>query len=163
MERFTHPFGPVYNENSRVLLLGTFPSPKSREAGYPYAHPQNRMWKVLGALCREEVTLTREGVHAFLRSHRIALWDVLKSCEIEGASDARIKNPVPNDFSEIFQDAQIRAVFCTGRKAYDLYMKLCQQREGIPVFCLPSTSPANAAFSLEKLTAAYRMMDDYIK
>lgn len=154
-ERVDHPLEPVFDERSRVLVLGTMPSPKSREIGFYYGHPQNRFWRVLSALFDEPVAATNERRRDQLLRHHIALWDVLASCEIEGASDASISSAVPNDFSAIFEAAPIEAVFCTGARAADLYTRLCEPVTGVPCIKLPSTSPANAAVGLDALVEAY--------
>lgn len=150
-----HPLEPVFDASSRVLILGTMPSPKSREAGFYYAHPQNRFWKVLAALFKSEIPFGREPRREFVLRHRIALWDVLRSCEISGASDASIKRPVPNDLSVILQRAPIQAIFCTGTKSAVFYSKLIEPVTGRQATTLPSPSPANCAVSFERLCAAY--------
>lgn len=154
--RVVHTIEPVFDERSRVLVLGTMPSPKSREIGFYYGHPQNRFWRVLAALFDEPVPTTNEERTALLLAHRIALWDVLASCTIKGASDASIADAVPNDLSRITEAAPIQRVFCTGATAARLYRKHCEAATGIPATQLPSTSPANAAWSLDRLIEAYR-------
>ncbi|MDO4173302.1 MAG: DNA-deoxyinosine glycosylase [Eubacteriales bacterium] len=152
----THMFGPWFDAQSRVLILGTMPSPKSREAGFYYAHPQNRFWRVLPMLFGEPTAVGDiPAQQDFLTRHHIALWDVLESCEITGASDASIRNPVPNDMNHILQNAPIRAIFCTGQKAGTLYQKYCLPECGVPAQILPSTSPANCAMGLDKLLERY--------
>ncbi len=158
----THPFGPLYNAHSRVLLLGSMPSPKSREQNFFYGHPQNRFWKVLSAVLDEPLPVTIEEKRALCLRRGVALWDVLASCEIAGASDASIKNPTANDFSPIFSQAKIRAVFTTGTAAGKLYRSLCEQKTGISAVILPSTSPANAAWTFERLVEAYRSILPYL-
>lgn len=150
-----HEFGPFYDENSRVLILGSIPSPKSREMGFYYGHPRNRFWTVLADVLGEAVPETIEERKAFLTRNRIALWDVLESCDISGADDASIRNPKPNDMNVILGKAGIRAVFTTGGKATKLYEKLCFPSCGVPSIGLPSTSPANCGCSYEKLKDAY--------
>lgn len=155
----THTFGPWFDEQSRVLILGTMPSPKSREAGFYYAHPQNRFWRVLPALFGEPPLVGNIAAQKdFLTRHHIALWDVLQSCEIEGASDASIRNPVPNDMNIILHTAPIRAIFAAGQKAGALYKKYCFPQCGIPVHVLPSTSPANCAVKLPALCEKYAVI-----
>ncbi|MBQ9043386.1 MAG: NAD(P)H-hydrate epimerase [Eggerthellaceae bacterium] len=154
-EHIEHPLEPVFDERSRVLVLGTMPSPKSREAGFYYGHPQNRFWRVLAELFDEPVATTNERRRDQLLRHHIALWDVLASCDIEGASDASIAEAVPNDFSRIFDAAPIEAVFCTGAKAAELYTRHCEAAIGMPCTKLPSTSPANATVKLDELVEAY--------
>lgn len=158
-EIIIHTIAPVYDHASRVLLLGTAPSPKSRELGFFYGHPQNRFWRVLSALFGEPIGETAEEKRAFLLKKRIALWDVLHSCEIIGAADASIRNPVPNDLSLVFHTADIRAVFATGKKAAELYTRHCVTGFNTRLItALPSTSPANAQYRLEDLIAAYRVI-----
>ncbi|MCD8221241.1 MAG: DNA-deoxyinosine glycosylase [Clostridiales bacterium] len=156
-----HEFGPVYDETSRVLVLGTIPSPKSREQGFYYGHPRNRFWKILSAVWEEEEPVTVEDRRAFVLRHHIALWDVLASCRIRGASDASIRDAVPNDLKQVIQAAPIRAVFCTGTRAMDLYNRYCRASVGLDGIRLPSTSPANCAVSEAKLMEAYRMIRQY--
>lgn len=154
-EHVIHAIEPVFDSRSRVLVLGSIPSPKSREAGFFYGHPQNRFWRVLAAVFDEPVARSvAEKRDMLLRKH-IALWDVVRSCDIEGASDASITNAKANDLQRIFDTADIRAVFATGTKAGQLYARLCEQRYGMPCTVLPSTSPANAKASLETLVQAY--------
>lgn len=155
-QHVTHPLKPIFDEHSRVLVLGTMPSPRSRAEGFYYAHPQNRFWRVLSALFGEPIATTNDRRRDQLLRHHIALWDVLASCEIEGASDASISNAIPNDLSVIFNAAPIEAVFCTGAKAAELYARLCETKEGLPASRLPSTSPANATVKFEELVTAYQ-------
>ena len=133
-------FAPVYDDRSRALILGTWPSPKSREMAFYYGHPQNRFWPLLAALTGEP-----------LLRHGLALWDTLESCTITGASDASIRDVVPNDIAGLLRKAPIRAVFCNGATAYRIYTKYQQPLTGIPAVRLPSTSPANAACSPARL------------
>lgn len=151
----THEIQPVFDSRSRVLLLGTMPSPASREQGFYYGHPQNRFWRVLAAIFDEPAPRTIEGKRDMLLRHHVALWDVLASCEIEGASDASIRDAQPNDLARIFDAADIRAVFATGTKAGELYRKLIEPTLGVPCTTLPSTSPANAKMKLADLVDAY--------
>ena len=151
----THEIQPVFDNRSRVLLLGTMPSPASREQGFYYGHPQNRFWRVLAAIFDEPAPRTIEEKRDMLLRHHIALWDVLASCEIEGASDASIRGARPNDLARIFDAADIRAVFATGTKAGELYRKLIEPTLGVPCTTLPSTSPANAKMKLADLVGAY--------
>ena len=158
-----HCIAPTFDEHSRVLVLGTMPSPRSREEGYNYGHPRNRFWQVLAALANKPLPTTNEAKRSFCLRHGIALWDVLASCDIEGASDASIRNPQPNQLSLITKSAPIQAVFCTGAKAHELYRKLgCEQECGFAATRLPSTSPANAACSLERLIEAYAVILTYL-
>lgn len=151
----THEIQPVFDSRSRVLLLGTMPSPASREQGFYYGHPQNRFWRVLAAIFDEPAPRTIEEKRDMLLRHHVALWDVLASCEIEGASDASIRDAQPNDLARIFDAAEIRAVFATGTKAGELYRKLIEPTLGVPCTTLPSTSPANAKMKLADLVGAY--------
>lgn len=161
-EHVTHEFGAFYDENSKILILGTIPSPKSREMGFYYGHPRNRFWKVLAQLLDEPFPETVDERKAMLKKHGIALWDVLASCEIHGAADSSIKDPVPNDMDVIFKAADIKAVFTTGTTATKLYMKHCYPVCGISATGLPSTSPANCACSYEKLVDAYSQILKYL-
>ena len=159
----THEFDAFFDKDSRVLILGTIPSPKSREQGFYYGHPQNRFWKVLADVLDEEFPQTVEERKGFLKRNHIALWDVLESCEIKGASDVSIRNARPNDMNRILQAADIRAIFATGAKAAKLYKKLCFPECGVEAVRLPSTSPANCGCSYEKLREAYSQICDYVR
>lgn len=150
-----HMFGPVYDENSRILILGTFPSVKSREQQFYYGHPKNRFWKVLSNLTGEALPETIEEKRLFLLKNRIALWDVIESCDIAGSADSSIRNVIPNDMDIIFQKAKIQRIFANGEKAYQLFLKYCKKEGQPPLIRLPSTSPANAAWSMEKLLSAW--------
>lgn len=149
-------FEPVMWPDSRVLVLGTVPSPKSREQHINYGNPRNRFWPVLASLWDETDPLTAEGRYDLLRRRHVALWDVLESCSIRGASDASISNPVPNDIARALAAAPIGAVFTTGATATRLYRKLCEPQCGMPCVGLPSTSPANASWSFDRLKEAYQ-------
>ena len=155
-EHIEHGIAPVFDSRSEVLVLGTMPSPASREAAFFYGHPQNRFWRVLAALFDEPVPVTNGERTDLLLRHHIALWDVLASCDIRGASDASIANARPNDLERILSAAPIRRVFCTGAASARLYGKLCESSTGMAAVKLPSTSPANAAWSLPRLVEAYR-------
>lgn len=159
----THEFDAFFDKDSRVLILGTIPSPKSREQGFYYGHPQNRFWKVLADVLGEEFPQTVEERKVFLKRNHIALWDVLESCEIKGASDVSIRNARPNDMNRILQAADIRAIFATGAKAAQLYKKLCFSECGVEAVRLPSTSPANCGCSYEDLRKAYSQICDYVR
>ena len=152
----THEFPALYDRDSRVLLLGSIPSPKSREQGFYYGHPQNRFWKVLAAVLGESVPETIPQKKAMLKKHHIALWDVLESCTIVGASDTSIEDVVPNKISKLVQATHVERIFCTGATAHKLFQKYCAQDAGMDAEKLPSTSPANCAVSFEKLVEAYR-------
>ena len=152
----THPFEPVFDERSQVLVLGTMPSPRSREEGFYYAHPRNRFWRVIAQLFDEPLARTNEERTDQLLRHHIALWDVLASCRIEGAKDASIRDAVPNDLARIMDAAPVAAVFCTGAAAAQAYRRFSEPKTGIACMQLPSTSPANAAMGLDALVDAYR-------
>ena len=151
----THPIPPVYDGNSEILILGSFPSVKSREAGFFYGHPQNRFWRVLTAVCGGDLPVTTEEKIAFLLKNRIALWDVLAACEIKGSADSSIRAAVPTDLSAILEAAPIRAVFVNGRTAEKYYRQYQLPKTGREAVCLPSTSPANATKSLDALVKAW--------
>lgn len=153
-----HPIKPVFDEKSRILVLGSFPSVKSREANFFYGHPQNRFWKVLAAVFDAEVPNTIEEKREFLLEHRVAVWDVIASCDIVGSSDSSIKNVVPNELSEILSQAKIEQIFVNGKKAEQLYKKYIEKEIGRKAICLPSTSPANAAWSVEKLVTEWKQI-----
>lgn len=153
-----HTIAPFYNSDSKVLILGSFPSVKSREEGFYYAHPQNRFWKVLSRVFKEEITNKKE----FLVNHHIALFDVCASCEINGSSDASIKEVVPNDIEKILINSQIKYIILNGKKASSLYAKY-MKGISLPSITLPSTSPANASFSLEKLVDSYQIIKELTK
>lgn len=162
-EQVTHNFSPIYDSHSRILMLGTMPSPKSREVGFYYGHPRNRFWKVMSDVCGEPVPETKEEKISFALRNHIAVWDVLAGCEIRGADDSSIKNPVPNDMKEILKKADIRAIFATGMKAAQLYRRYCYSETGMEIITLPSTSPANCAVSYEKLFQAYEVILKYLR
>ncbi len=154
----SHPIPPVYDQNSKIMILGSFPSVKSREAQFFYSHPQNRFWKVTSAVYGVQEPLTIDEKKTFLLSHGIAVWDVIASCDITGSSDSSIKNVVPNDLTKILSFADIRKIFVNGKTAekfYNKYVKNMINREAV---CLPSTSPANAAWSVERLTEAWKQI-----
>lgn len=154
-ERIAHPFPPLYDSNSRILILGSFPSVKSREQMFFYGHPQNRFWKVMAAVLLCPVPQSIEEKRLMLLSHGVALWDSVGQCEIEGSSDASMDNVVPNDLSPILSYACIRRIFCNGKKSYEMFTKFADASLALPAVCLPSTSPANAAWSLERLISAW--------
>ncbi|MBQ3179771.1 MAG: DNA-deoxyinosine glycosylase [Firmicutes bacterium] len=156
----THPIAPVYNENSRVLILGSFPSVKSREAMFFYGHPQNRFWRVLAAVFEQPTPQTIAEKQHFLLTCGIAVWDVIAQCEITGSSDSSIKNVAANDLRPILAAAPIEHIFVNGRTAQRYYDRYIRDTIGRPAICLPSTSPANAAWSLERLIEAWRIIRD---
>lgn len=148
-----HPISPIYDENSKILILGSFPSVKSREEGFFYGHPQNRFWRVISRICNAPVPNSIEDKTKLLLDHKIALWDVIHSCEITGSADSTIKNVQPNDLSAILDKADIEKIFVNGKKAESLYKKYIEKEIGIQAVCLPSTSPANASWSEDRLYA----------
>ena len=158
-----HPIAPVFDNDSKVLILGSFPSVKSREEGFFYGHPQNRFWKVTSQVFGEELPVTIDEKKAFLIRNHIAVWDVIGSCEIEGSSDSSIRNVTVNDLSVILDTADIRAIFLNGKKAEQYYKKYIFPALKRDAVCLPSTSPANAAWSLDKLTDAWKDIKDTAK
>lgn len=157
-----HPFEPVYDSNSRILILGTFPSVKSREVQFYYGHPRNRFWKTLAAVLQDETPQTVEEKIQFLKTHHIALWDTCAACDIDGSADATIRRTVPNDIRPILKTADIRAIFCGGKTAGGLYEKYIFPQTGIPAIVLPSTSPANAACTEEMLIHAWSAILPYL-
>lgn len=154
--RIDHPFPPVVDEDCRVLILGSFPSVKSRADGFFYGHPQNRFWRVLAAVYGEPVPQDISAKKALLLRHHIALWDVVASCEITGSSDATVKNAVPVDIARVTDTAPIRRVLCNGALAGKLYARHLEGTVSLKADVLPSTSPANAAWTLDKLIAAWK-------
>ncbi len=155
-----HPIPPVYDAYSRILILGSFPSVKSREAGFFYGHPQNRFWKVTAAVFGDAVPGTVQEKREFLLRHGIAVWDVIQSCDIVGSSDASIKNVVVNDIGVILKAADIREIYVNGGTAYRYYKKYLLPKVRREAVLLPSTSPANAAWNMEKLTEAWKCIGD---
>lgn len=155
-----HPIPPLYDENSEILILGSFPSVKSREEGFFYGHPQNRFWKVLARVLGEPTPKTTEEKKAMLQKHSIALWDVIHSCEIEGSADSTIKDVIPNDISIILDNSKVGKIFVNGKKAEQLYKKYAAKKTGIKAVVLPSTSPANAAWSEDRLFEEWKIIKD---
>lgn len=158
--RVNHEFEPFYDSNSKILILGSIPSPKSRELGFYYMHPQNRFWPALSNIFNEQNPNTIEDKKQFLNRHNIALWDVLDSCEIDGASDSSIKNPIPNDINKIIKNSKIKRIYTTGMTAYKLYNKYIFKSIGIDAIYLPSTSSANAKMSFDALVHEYKKILD---
>jgi len=157
-QHLTHTFEPVFDKDSRILILGSFPSVKSRENNFYYGHPQNRFWKVLSRVYKEDVPQTTDEKKIFLLSHRIAVWDVIESCTIIGSSDTSIKDVVVNDFTKVLENTAIETIYVNGGKAYELYHKYAEEKTGIKAIKLPSTSPANATWSLDKLCDAWKVI-----
>lgn len=154
-----HTFDAYYNEDSEILILGSMPSVKSREANFYYMHPQNRFWMVLEKVFNENIGKDIELKKEFLKKHKIALWDVIYSCEINGSSDASIKNIVVNDIKTLLSKTKIVKIYAAGKKAYELYNKYCLKDTGIEAECLYSSSPANCAISIEKLVENYKVIN----
>lgn len=161
-----HPIPPVFSASpqnpSRILILGSFPSVKSRETEFFYGHPQNRFWRVMAAVLDEPTPLTVESKKNMLLSRGVALWDVIASCDIQGSADSSIKNIIPNDLSSILAGGSVKAVFTNGNTATRLYAKYILPTVGMPCRPLPSTSPANAAWSLERLVEEWRIIREYL-
>ena len=155
-----HPIPPFFDKDSTILILGSFPSVKSREQMFFYGHPQNRFWKVAAAVFEQDVPQSIVEKKDFLKRNKIAMWDVIGACEIEGSADSTIKDVVPNDLSRILNVAQIRAIFVNGKTAEKYYNRYTKNVTGRTAICLPSTSPANAAWSLEKLTDAWKIIKE---
>ncbi len=160
-EIFTHTFEPIFDKNSEILVLGSFPSVKSRENNFYYAHPQNRFWRVVASVYSCPVPKTVEEKKNMLLSNKIAVWDVIKSCEITGSADSTIKSVIPNDLSEILSVADIKKIYANGKTAQSLYNKYIKKNTGVDIISLPSTSPANAAYSLEKLIKEWKIINEY--
>ncbi len=157
----THPFPPLYDENSKILILGSFPSVKSREQMFFYGHPQNRFWRVVSTVLGQETPRTIDEKRQFLLSNGIALWDVIASCDITGSSDSSIKNVVANNLGEILSVADIKQIFVNGKTAEKYYNKYTKNTVGREAVCLPSTSPANAAWTLGKLVSEWNIIKNY--
>lgn len=155
-----HTIPPLFDENSKILILGSFPSVKSREAQFFYGHPQNRFWPVMAALLSCKVPETIQEKMAMILGNRIALWDVIAFCDIEGSDDASIRNVIPNDLRRITEVADIKRIFTNGGKSYALYNKYCLSQTGMPATRLPSSSPANAGCGLKKLIEAWRAVKE---
>ncbi len=156
----THPFPPLFDANSKILILGSFPSVKSREQLFFYGHPQNRFWKVIASVFDQPVPETILHKRTFLIKNNIALWDVIGSCEIEGSADSTIKNVTPNNLSIILNNAPIQKIFVNGKTAFKYYEKYTKPKINREAICLPSTSPANAAFSLDKLIDCWKIIKE---
>lgn len=151
-----HTFEPIFDKNSKVLILGSFPSVKSRENNFYYGHPQNRFWKVLAKIFEVEVPQSIEEKKTFLLEHNIAVWDVIESCTIIGSSDSSIKDVVVNNFSIVLENSKIDTIYVNGGKAYELYHRYAEKQTGIPAIKLPSTSPANAAWNMDRLCSEWK-------
>ena len=159
MKKELHNIAPIYDENSRILILGSFPSVKSRADCFFYQHPRNRFWQVMAMVLDETTPESIEEKTKMLLKHGVALWDVIESCEIEGSADSTITNVVPNKLETILQAAQIEKIYLNGGKAYDLYRRFFKDKIQLPAEKLPSTSPANASWSLQRLTEKWRQIN----
>ncbi|MBN1363486.1 MAG: DNA-deoxyinosine glycosylase [Syntrophaceae bacterium] len=157
-KKIVHPFEPVYNSESRILILGSLPSIKSRENNFYYGHPQNRFWRVIAKVLGEQSPATIEEKRALLLSNGIALWDVVASCDIIGSSDSSVRNVVPNNLSVVLKNTKVSRIYANGGTAEKLYNKYCLPHTNLPIIKLPSTSPANARWSLERLIEAWRVV-----
>lgn len=157
-QHISHTFSPVYDRDSEILILGSFPSVKSREQGFYYGHSQNRFWRVIASICNQEVPKTIEEKKALLLANHIAIWDVIDSCDIIGSSDSSIKNVVPADIVGLLAKTKIRRIFANGKTAGKLYEKFSRESTGMEITILPSTSPANAVFSFEKLVECWMII-----
>lgn len=155
-----HPFPPLYDKDSKILVLGSFPSVKSREQLFFYGHPQNRFWKVTAAVFGDDVPKSIEDKKAFLHKNHIVLWDVIASCDIEGSADSTIKNVVSNDLDAIIKNSKVKRIFVNGKTAEKYYNKYTKDKLGRAAVCLPSTSPANASWSIERLVGAWRIINE---
>lgn len=161
-QTITHPLSPLYQENSKILILGSFPSVQTRSYGFFYGHPQNRFWPLMSALFGETLSNEIADRRDFLLRHQIAVYDSIYQCDIIGSSDASIQNVVPSDLSEIFEQGQIEQVFCNGATSYKYYQKYHAPHTQLAGIKLPSTSPANARFRLDDLLEAWSVILPYL-
>lgn len=157
-EHVYHTFGPIYDRDSEILILGSIPSVKSREQGFYYGHPGNRFWRVLAAVLECDAAGTIDEKKEMLLRHHIALWDVIDKCDIRGSSDSSIRNVVPADISTLLKETRVKHIYINGKTAGNYYRKLIQPAVGMEAVILPSTSPANAAWSLERLIEAWKVI-----
>lgn len=162
-QQIIHPFPLFVREDARILILGSFPSVKSREQKFFYGHPQNRFWKVMAGVCGCPVPGTIDEKKAFLAQNHIALWDTIHSCTITGSSDSSIRDVVPNDLTPILDKADIREIYCNGGTSYRLYEKYLRQQTGREAVKMPSTSPANAAWSVDRLMQAWSVIAEKLQ
>lgn len=160
-QRAVHTFGPVYEEESRILILGSFPSVKSREKQFYYGHPRNRFWQVISVLYQKPYPESIPEKRRLLFDCHIALWDVIYSCDIRGSSDSSIENVTANPITELLEKTSVQKVYCNGQTAFRLYRKYCEPQTGKAAILLPSTSPANAAWTLERLLEAWQVINGY--
>lgn len=157
-KRIVHTFEPIFNKDSKILILGSLPSVKSREEGFYYGHPQNRFWMVLSSICNHKVPNTIDEKVELLLTNNIAIWDVINSCDIIGSSDSSIKNVVPNDLSIILNNCNIESIYANGKTSSRLYKKYSEKQTGIKINELPSTSPANARYTLDRLIKEWKVI-----
>ena len=162
MEQVSHPIPPIYNKDSKILILGSFPSVKSREGQFFYHHPQNRFWKVLAQVLDQPVPESIDDKKKFLLANHIAVWDVIASCTIEGSSDSSIKDVVPTDLTSVLSGSDIQQIFCNGGTAHQYYRKYQEKITGQAALRLPSTSPANAAWSVTRLCNEWRVILEHL-
>lgn len=155
-ESIVHPFPAFYQKDSIILILGSFPSVKSREENFFYGHPQNRFWKMLAKIFEEDFPETREKKKEFLKKHKLAVWDVIHSCKIKGSSDSSIQDVIPNDLTEILDYSPIQKIICNGATSHKYYRKYQEKELGKAAVVMPSTSPANATYSLERLVEIWK-------
>jgi hypoxanthine-DNA glycosylase len=160
--RITHEFEPVFDENSRILILGTLPSVKSRENQFYYGHPQNRFWKVIAKLTESPLPESVEEKKTMLLQHGIAIWDVIASCDIIGSSDSSIRNVVPADLNFVLRQSPVQRIYANGKTAKKLYDKYSRKATGMEITGLPSTSPANAAWTLDRLVESWSVIQEEI-
>lgn len=161
-ETIIHPLIPFYNKDSKILILGSFPSIKTREYGFFYGHPQNRLWPLMENLFSIELTRDIQERKEFLKEHKIAMFDSIYQCDIIGSSDASIKNVIPSDLKEIIENSKVEQVFCNGGTSYKYYKKYHEKVLGIKAIKLPSTSPANARYRLDDLIEEWKIIKDYL-
>jgi len=157
-DQIIHPFPPVWNKDSRILILGSFPSVRSRQIGFYYGHPQNRFWPLMARLYGEAVPQTTDERQAFALCHGIALWDTIESCRITGSSDASIRDAKPNDIAGLIHKTNITCIFCNGQQSWRMFEKYCAESCGMQAIPLPSTSPANAAWTMDRLAEAWKVI-----
>ena len=157
-EAVIHPFPPVWDERSRILILGSFPSVRSRETGFYYGHPQNRFWALMARLYGEGFPASKEERLAFALRNGVALWDAIESCRITGSSDASIRDAKPNDIAGLIAQTNITRIFCNGQQSYRMFMRYCADPCSIAATPLPSTSPANAAWTMDRLAEAWKVI-----
>ncbi|HCY06907.1 MAG: DNA-deoxyinosine glycosylase [Erysipelotrichaceae bacterium] len=160
-QTITHPLKPLFQADSKILILGSFPSVKTREYGFFYGHPQNRFWPLLERIFNVKLSIDIEERRAFLLKHNIAVYDVIYQCDIIGSSDASIQNVIPSDLSRIFNEADIKKVFCNGGTSYRFYKKYQEKKTGFKAIQLPSTSPANARYSIDDLYSQWKIISKY--